>query len=277
MRSLCRGSVLAVALAIFSVRPAAAAEIRVMTSGAFTAAYEALIPRCGASRGDSVVTVTTTMGVGEASIPSRLERREAADVVIVDRDALDRLLERALINQGSRVDLARSVIGVAVKAGTPRPDISTVDAFRRVLLSPASIAYSASVSGDYLTNEVFQRLGVADQLVPKSRRIVGERVGAVVARGEAEIGFQQVSELLPISGLDYIGPLPTELQKVTVFAAGVAATSTAPERAMEFVACLASRESAATVGASGLEPRYPVPELRPEFRRLSHVGPFLEK
>ena len=277
MRSLWRRRFVLVIAVTLPVRPAAAAEIRVMTSGAFTAAYQALIPRCGEPRGDSVVTVTTTMGIGETSIPARLERREAADVVIVDRDALEGLQQRALVNPGSRVDLARSVIGVAVKAGTPKPDISTVDGFRRALLSAASIAYSASVSGDYLSKDVFQRLGIADQILPRSRRIVGERVGAVVARGEAEIGFQQVSELLPIAGLDYVGPLPPELQKVTVFAAGVAATSTAPERAREFVACLASREAAATVATSGLEPRYPVPEWRPEFRRLSRVGPFLER
>jgi molybdate transport system substrate-binding protein len=211
------------------------------------------------------------------SISNRLERREAADVVIVDREALERLLQRGLVFSDSRVDLARSAIGVAVKAGTTRPDISTVDAFRRALLSAPSIAYSASVSGDYLSTDVFQRLGVADVILPRSRRIVGERVGSVVARGDAALGFQQISELLPITGLDYVGPLPIELQKVTVFAAGVVGASPEPERARAFIACLASSEAAATIAASGLEPRHGVAALRPEFKDLAHVGPFLEK
>jgi molybdate transport system substrate-binding protein len=271
------GLAIVVAITLLLVRPAAAAEIRVMTSGAFTAAYLALMPRCADARGDSAVTVTTTMGAGETSIPNRLERREAADVVIVDREALGRLLQRGLVSGGSRVDLARSAIGVAVKAGTTRPDISTVDAFRRALLSAASIAYSASVSGDYLSTDVFQRLGIADVILPRSRRIVGERVGSVVARGDAALGFQQISELLPITGLDYVGPLPIELQKVTVFAAGVVGASPEPERARAFIACLASSEAAATIAASGLEPRHGVAALRPEFRDLAQVGPFLER
>ena len=254
-----------------------AAEIRVMASGAFTAAYLALIPRCGESVGDSIVTVTTTMGVGATSIPSRLERGEAVDVVIVDRDALTDMATRGWIAPASRMDLARSAIAMAVRAGAAKPNITTVEALRHTLLSAQSIAYSASVSGDYLSKELFQRLGVADQVLPKSRPVVGERVGTVVARGEAEIGFQQISELLPIAGIDYVGPLPPSLQRVTVFSAGVASSSRQGERAKAFVACLASRDAAVTVAASGMEPRYPVAELRPEFRALTQTGPFLEK
>ena len=163
-----------------------AAEIRVMASGAFTAAYLALIPRCGESVGDSIVTVTTTMGVGATSIPSRLERGEAVDVVIVDRDALTDMATRGWIAPASRMDLARSAIAMAVRAGAAKPNITTVEALRHTLLSAQSIAYSASVSGDYLSKELFQRLGVADQVLPKSRPVVGERVGTVVARLAAE-------------------------------------------------------------------------------------------
>ena len=113
------------------------------------------------------------------------------------------------VRPGTRVDLARSAIGMAVRRGAPKPDISSVDALTRTLLEAKSIAYSASVSGTYLSTELFQRLGIADRVLPKSRRIEGgERVGAVVARGEAEIGFQQISELLPIDGIDFVGPLP---------------------------------------------------------------------
>lgn len=267
------GAALALAGVVLAGMPAAAAEIRVMTSGAFTAAYQALIPMCGEASGDAVVTVTTTMGTGDASIPSRLERREAADVVIVDRDALESLIARGLVTRGSRVDLARSAIAMVVRAGAPRPDISSVKAFRETLLAAASIAYSASVSGDYLSTQVFQRLGIADVVGPKSRRVVGERVGAVVARGEAEIGFQQISELLPIAGIDYVGPIPRDLQRVTVFSGGVAANAADPKRAQAFVTCLASRKAAAIVATTGMEPRHDVPEMRPEVRQLRRVGP----
>jgi molybdate transport system substrate-binding protein len=272
-----RGSALVIALILSLCVTVSAAELRVMTSGAFSAAYLTLLPSCAAAQGDTIVTVTTTMGIGDTSIPSRLQRREAADVVIVDRDALDSLIGQGSVRSGSRVDLARSAIGMAVRSGAPKPEINTTDTFRRTLLAAASIAYSASVSGDYLSVELFERLGVASEVRPKSRRIVGERVGAVVARGEAEIGFQQISELLPIAGIDYVGALPSELQKVTVFSAGLAARTAQPERAEAFIDCLASPEAAATVARSGLEPRHAVPEVRPEFRELARIGPFLQR
>jgi molybdate transport system substrate-binding protein len=264
-----------VALSLLLGVSAAAAELRVMTSGAFTAAYLALIPSCAEARGDRVVTAATTMGTGEASIPSRLQRREAADVVIIDRTALEDLIAQGSVRSGSRVDLARSAIGMAVRTGTLQPKITTTDELRHTLLAAGSIAYSASVSGDYLSGELFERLGVASEVRPKSRRIVGERVGAVVARGDAEIGFQQISELLPIAGIEYVGPLPPELQKITVFSAGLAAAAANPQRAAAFIDCLASPEAAAIVARSGLEPRHVVPELRPEFRELARIGPFL--
>lgn len=263
--------------ALFSSGSAFAAEIRVMASGAFTAAYLALIPQCGESVSDTVVTVTTTMGVGVTSIPSRLERGEAVDVVIVDRDALVDMIGRRLVAAGSRQDLARSVIAMAVRAGATKPTISTVESLTQTLLSARSVAYSASVSGDYLSKELFQQLGVAGQVLPKGRRVVGERVGSVVARGEAEIGFQQISELLPIAGIDYVGPLPPSVQRITVFSAGVASSSTQLGKARAFVECLASREAASIVARSGMEPRYDVPDIRPEFRALAQMGPFLEK
>ena len=153
----------------------------------------------------------------------------------------------------SRVELARSSIGMAVRAGAPKPDISSVDALKRTLLQAKSIAYSASVSGRYLSTELFQRLGIADQVMGKSRRIEGERVGAVVARGEAEIGFQQISELLP-SGHRLRGTAAAEVQRTTVFSAGVAAGSRNPNGARALISCLASPDAAEAVTKSGLEP-----------------------
>ena len=191
-------------------------DIRVMTSGAFTAAYLELIPQLELVTERKIVTAATSMGTGPDSIPSRLQRGEPVDVVIVADAALVELIKDGKVLAESRTPLARSGIGVAVRAGSPKPDISSVDALKRTLLQAKSIAYSSSVSGRYLSTELFQRLGIADQIMLKSRRIEGERVGAVVARGEAEIGFQQVSELLPVPGIDYVGPLPPEVQKVSV-------------------------------------------------------------
>jgi molybdate transport system substrate-binding protein len=252
-----RKAALLVASMLLLVRTASADDIRVMTSGAFTAAYLELLPQLERVTKGKVVTAATTMGTGSESIPSRLERGEAVDVVIVADDALDQLIKGGRVIANSRVELARSSIGMAVRAGAPRPDISSVDALKRTLLQAKSIAYSASVSGLYLSTELFKRLGIADQVMGKSRRIDHERVGAVVARGEAEIGFQQISELLPEPGIDYVGPLPAEVQRVTVFSAGVAAGSKHPDAARALIRFLASSRAAGTVAKSGLEPIVP--------------------
>jgi molybdate transport system substrate-binding protein len=230
-------------------------EIRVMTSGAFTAAYLELLPRLEDLSKKKVVTAATSIGTGENSIPSRLRRGEVVDVVIVADGVLARFIEDGLVIAETYTALARSAIGMAVRAGAPKPDLSTAEALRRTLLQASSIAYSASVSGDYLTTELVQRLGIADQVLNKSRRIEGgERVGAVIARGEAEIGFQQISELLPVPGIDHITPLPPEVQKTSVFSAGVAASTTDSEAAWAIVRFLASADAAEAITKSGLEP-----------------------
>src|SRR6266566_3596023 len=203
-------------------------DIRVMTSGAFTAAYLELIPRLELLTKKKLVTAATSIGTGETSIPNRLRRGEPVDVVIVADGVLVGFIKDGLIMGESYTPLARSAIGMAVRAGAPKPDISTVDALKRTLLGAKSIAYSASVSGLYLSTEMFPRLGIADRIMGKSKRIDGERVGAVVARGDAEIGFQQISELLPVPGIDYVGPLPGDAQQVTVFSAGVATGAKEP-------------------------------------------------
>jgi molybdate transport system substrate-binding protein len=234
--------------------PAAAEEVRVMTSGTFTAALLELAPGFERATGHHVVAATTTMGVGDASIPSRLRRHEPADVVILDDDAMMQLIADSTVIAATRTPLARSGIGMAVRAGAPRPDISSVAGLKATLLAAKSIAYSSSVSGRYLTTELFQRLGIADQMAAKSRRIEGERVGAVVARGEAELGFQQTSELLPVPGIEYVGPLPAELQRVSVFSAGVAAHTANRAAAEALIRFLASADAAAAVTKTGLEP-----------------------
>ena len=232
-------------------------EIRVMTSGAFTAAYLELIPQLELVTERKIVTAATSMGIGPDSIPSRLQRGEPVDVVIVADAALVELIKDGKVLAESRTPLARSGIGVAVRAGSPKPDISSVDALKRTLLQAKSIAYSSSVSGRYLSTELFQRLGIADQIMRKSRRVEGERVGAVVARGEAEIGFQQTSELLPVPGIDYVGPLPPEVQKVSVVSAGVAAGARDSDAAHALIRFLASPDAAHAITKSGMEPIAP--------------------
>ncbi len=141
-----------------------------------------------------------------------------------------------------------------MRAGAPKPDIGSVEAVRRTLLEANSIAYSASASGVYFSTELVRRLGIADEVLPKSRRILSERVGSVVARGDAELGLQQLSELLPIPGIELLGPLPPELQRVTVFSASIAAEAREPEAARDLIRFLSSPAAAAAVTATGLDP-----------------------
>jgi molybdate transport system substrate-binding protein len=141
-----------------------------------------------------------------------------------------------------------------VRAGAPRPDIGTVAALKRTLLAAKSIAYSDSASGVYVGGEMFRTMGIAEQMAGKARMIPATPVGEIVAKGEAEIGFQQISELKPVQGIDLIGPLPPELQKVTVFSAGVVAGSKQPEAAKALIAFLSSPAAAAAISKSGMDP-----------------------
>lgn len=256
LRAALAGVAAALSVACMLVVPVAQArEVRVMTSGAFTEAFLNLVPDFERDTGTRVlVAFGASMGGAADSIPSRLGRGEPADVVILAAEALEALVTSGEVRQGSRVDLVRSSIGMAVRAGMPRPDISSVDALRRTLLEANSIAYSASASGVYLSTELFPRLGIADAIKGRMRRIESERVGAVVARGEAAIGFQQVSELLPIAGIDYVGPLPAEAQRVTIFSAGIATRAREPEVAAALIAFLTSPAAGPAIVKSGLEP-----------------------
>ena len=229
-------------------------EFRVMTSGAFTAAHLALIPQLERLTKARVVTASTSIGTGEMSIPNRLRRGEVVDIVIVAEHVLRQFIADGLVlAEGPKV-VARSSIAFAVRAGAPKPDIDSADALRGTLLKAKSIGYSASESGRYFSGELVQRLGIADQVLPKSRLIGGgERVGAVIARGEVEIGLQQVSELLPVPGIAHITPLPPELQKVSTFAAGIAASCPNPSLARTVIEFLASPRAADAIKDSGLQ------------------------
>ncbi len=226
----------------------------VMTSGAFTAAHFALVPQLEKLTGRKIVTATTSVGSGETSIPNRLKRGEIADVVIVADSLMQQLIQDKLVLQEGCEYVARSSIGIAVRAGAPKPDLSTVDGLRRTFLDAKCIAYSASVSGQYLTTELLQKLGIADQVAGKCRFVGGgERTGAVVARGDADIAFQQMSELLPVPGIAHITPLPPEVQKVSAFAAGVGATARDAALSRSVIHFLTSADAAPAITKSGLE------------------------
>ena len=229
-------------------------QVRVMTAGGMAAAHLAVAPQFERATGHMVVTDATSTGIGPDSIASRVRRGEPVDVLILTRTGIDELISEGKVVAASRVDLARSSIGMAVRRGMPKPDISSVEALKRTLLQAKSIAYSAQVSGVYLSTELFPRLGIVDDVMKKSKRVDVGRVGTVIARGEAEIGFQQISELLEVPGIDYVGPLPAEVQRVTVFSAGVAAGARNPDAARALIEFLTSPRGIDTMVKSGLDP-----------------------
>ena len=246
---------LALACALLAVAAQDVAQIKVVTSGAFTAAYLELVPQYESATHNKVDTeFGPSMGTTHNAIPVRLDRGEAIDVVIMAAPALDDLIKQGKVRADSRVNLVQSKIGMAVRAGAPRPDISTVDSLKRTLLAAKSIAYSDSASGVYLSTELFPRLGIADRIRGKTRKIEADPVGGAVARGEVEIGFQQISELLPVHGIDIVGELPPGAQRVTVFAAGIPAKAMQPEAARALILWLASPAAYPAIGKNGLAP-----------------------
>ena len=247
-------TVAVLALSLGTGVTAQAQEIRVMSSGGLAAPYVDLVPAIERSTSQKVVTLATSTGVRQDSIPNRVRRREAVDVIMLPDASLNDLIKEGLVAADSRVPIARSGIGMAVRAGAPKPDISSLDGLRRTLLQAKSVAFSAQVSGLYLANELFPKLGIADQLKPKSILVELERVGALVARGDAEIGFQQTSELLPIKGIEYVGPLPAEVQRITLFSAGVATGSKNPSGARALIASFKSPEGLKMLAKYRLEP-----------------------
>lgn len=246
---------LAFTCVFFAIAAAGATDIKVVTSGGFTAAFVQLAPKYESETHNKVHTeFGPSMGVTHNAIPVRLERGEAIDVVIMAAPALDDLIKQGKVRPGSRVDLVRSKIAMAVKAGAPHPDISTVEALKRTLLAAKSIAYSDSASGVYLSTVLFPKLGVAEQIKAKSKMIPADPVGGVVASGEFEIGFQQVPELRPVKGIDIVGELPPGAQQITVFAAGIPTTSTQPDAARKLIQWLQSPALYDVIRKTGLEP-----------------------
>ncbi|HLG56425.1 MAG TPA: substrate-binding domain-containing protein [Vicinamibacterales bacterium] len=247
------------AVAVLVPSSASAADVRVMISAGFYEAYAELGPAFERASGHRLITTRgPSMGDSPEAIPTRLARGETADVVILDGAAADELAKRGVLRAGSKVDLARSQIGMVVRAGVAKPDIGSVEAFRRTLLAATSIGYSDSASGTYLSTMLFAKLGVADQVAGKSRKVrgppSGEPVAAVVARGEVEIGFQQVSELIHVPGVTFVGPIPADLQPGFSFAGAITSAARQPDAALALLRFLASPDVASTIVKAGLTP-----------------------
>lgn len=248
-------AVLACAGSLLLAATAQGQEVRVIASGAVTHALAAVVPAFEREALRKVVIVPgTSIGTGPDAIATRLQSGEAVDVIITTQTALEALFEQGRIVPGSGADLVRSGIGMAVRAGAPKPDISSIEALTHTLRQAKSVAVSASLSGLYLSSELFPKLGVAEEVAKKIRQVAGEPVAAVVARGEAEIGFQQIRELLPVPGIAYVGPLPVEAQRVTVFSAGAARVSKDSDMARSLIRFLATRAAAGDFIKHGLDP-----------------------
>jgi molybdate transport system substrate-binding protein len=248
--------------ALLMVDRASAADVRVMISAGFYGVYSELGPAFERASGHHLVaTRGPSMGDSPEAIPARLGRGEAADVVILDGSAADELGRRDLVRADSKIELARSLIGMVVRAGAEKPDIGSVESLRSTLLAAKSIAYSDSGSGTYLATTLFPKLGIADQIAGKSRKVrgppSGEPVAALVPRGEAEIGFQQVSELIHVAGVSFVGALPAEVQPGFSFAGALTRNVEQPEAATALLRFLSSSEATPVISKAGL---MPIPE-----------------
>jgi molybdate transport system substrate-binding protein len=225
------------------------ADIRVLSSIATREAYLELVPRFERATGHKV----TTTWAGTVDIVKRMAAGEVHDLVMISSRELDQFIGDGRIVPGSRADMAKSGIGAAVRAGAPKPDIGTVEALKRALLAARTVGYTTGPSGIYMA-ALIEKLGIADAVKPKHRGVPsGGTIGTIVASGEAEIGFQQVSEIAHISGVDYIGPLPAEVQHVTVFSAGLHIDAAQPEAAKQLVQFLTAPETRRVYAAHGLE------------------------
>ena len=243
------GTILAAAAAALLLPTlSSAVEIRVLASGATRDAYVEAVPQFEKATGHTVVTTWT----GSANIKKRIAAGEVYDLVIVGAPVIDAFVQQGKVVAGSRVDLMKS--GVGVRAGASRPDISSSGNLKKAVLEAKSIGYSTGPSGDYVI-KLFERMGIADQVRPKLKQVPsGERIGTFITSGEAEIGFQQVSELIDAPGVDYLGPLPPEVQQTTVFSAGIHSGAKEAKAAKELVEFLTGPAAASAIRKHGMEP-----------------------
>jgi len=241
---------IAAATAAFLSGIASAAEIKVLSTQATEQSYRELVPQFEKATGHKVTTIFT----GTLDADKRVMANEPHDLLIMSQSSIDAHVKGGKVVAGSRVDLARSGVAVGVKAGAPKPDISSVDALKRTILNAKSVGYSTGPSGNYII-ALFERLGVAEQVKPKLKQTAtGVFVGSIIASGEVEIGFQQVSELSQYEGVDYVGPLPAEVQNYTTFSSGILSNAKESEAARALVRYITSPQAGAVYRKRGMEP-----------------------
>jgi molybdate transport system substrate-binding protein len=227
-----------------------AAEIKVLSTQATEQTYRELVPQFEQASGHKVTTIFT----GTLDANKRLAAGETYDLLIMSSASLDEQIKGGKVVPGSRVDLAKSGVAVAVRAGAPKPDISTTEALKKTLLAAKSIGYSTGPSGNYVIG-MFQRMGIADEIKPKLKQTPsGVFVASLIASGEAEVGFQQVSELIAAPGVDYVGPLPADIQQMTVFSSGILVGAKEVEAAKALVKFITTPAAAAAFKKWGMEP-----------------------
>ena len=250
LHSAVRGLILISLLSLSGA--AAAAEIKVLSSNATKTLLEEIAPMFERASGHKV-----TLGFGTSQqVAKRMDAGETADLVVITPEAIEQLAKQGKVVAGSQIEIARSLVGIAVKSGTPRPDISTPDALRKSLLAVKSVTFSdpstGATSGVH-TAKIFERLGIAADMKAKYVLGDGSSTGPKVARGEAEMAIQQISALKPYPGIDIVGPLPDELQLVTILSAGIGSTGKEPETVKAFIGYLSTPEAIAVIRAKGLE------------------------
>ena len=250
-----RMTVLAVAMVLLAAgapRGDAAAEIKVLTAGAFKQVLLALVPDFEKQTGHKVTVENDTVG----ALTKRIEGGEAFDLAVLTLAAVNALSDKAKFVAGSRTNLARVGVGVVVKDGTPQPDIGSVEAFKRALLAAKSVAYidpAAGCSSGIYVSGLLDKLGIAAEVKPKAKLIPGGAVAEHIARGEAELGIHQISEILPVKGVTLVGPLPAEIQNYTVYAAGIGAGAKDAEAAKALINALTGPAAAAVLKSKGME------------------------
>jgi len=233
---------------------AASAQVNVLMSGGFSGAYEQLLPEFERTSGIKVTTGSgASQGAGPLTIAAQLGRGVKADVVILSREGLTELIAAKRIVAGTDVDLAQVPLGIAVRAGTPKPDVGTVEAFKQLMLKAKLVAMPESTSGIWLVNDLFPRLGIAGRVNVKATPR-GTGATAMVAAGEADLAVMPVSEILHASGVDLAGKIAPEIQFVQTFSAAVVAGSAEIDKARRLIAFLASAQAAEAISKSGMEP-----------------------
>lgn len=253
-RILSRWGVVMAFLALASFPDAALAQIKVITSGGFASPLKAALPDFEKSTGISVsVILGKSQGSGPDTIAAQLRSGVSADVVILSREGLNDLIAENRIAAGSDTDLAKTPLGMAVRAGAPKPDIGTVAAFKNSLLQAKSITYPSSTTGIYMATKLFPQLGIDKELAGKSTN-AGV---AAVAKGDVEIAIQPVSELLHVAGTDFVGILPQQVQYISVFSAARVSGSGKPEQAKQLIDFLHSEKAKEAIRNSGMEPLGP--------------------